>query len=228
MGKALYQEGVDKLLKTVFISLDDAQDSLKAVISRSFRELSLESKVGKSSGRPYRVACKGGKITKEKDGSYETGRGLIRTNINFGGDSDKFKEVCCWGAKIKRCDTGPGFIFTAISDLYEHTKSCFMGCGYKHRKLAQLISECEDPKKQMELNTIIYNKIGYTIEKKAVAKHNYFNKVIKKKEEITEYSKCLDLGLIGSMGIPLPLELEDEDKAVVGLLCCFKKEGLTL
>ena len=80
----------------------------------------------------------------------------------------------------------------------------------------------------MGMITTIYNKIGYTIEKKAVAKHNYFNKVIKKKEEITEYSKCLDLGLIGSMGIPLPLELEDEDKAVVGLLCCFKKEGLTL
>ena len=34
----------------------------------------------------------------------------------------------------------------------------------------------------------------------------------------------MDLGLIGTTGIPLPLELEDEDKAVVGLLCSFKKE----
>ena len=42
MGKALYQEGVDKLLKTVFISPGDTLDSLKAVINRSFRELSIK------------------------------------------------------------------------------------------------------------------------------------------------------------------------------------------
>ena len=78
----------------------------------------------------------------------------------------------------------------------------------------------------MGMITIIYNKIGCTIGKKAVAKHNYFNKVITNKKEITEYSKCLGLGLIGSIGIPLPLELEDEDKAVVGLLCCYKKRGV--
>ena len=43
----------------------------------------------------------------------------------------------------------------------------------------------------------------YTIGKEAISKHNYFKKVITNEQEITEYSKCLDLGLIGTTGIPL-------------------------
>ena len=97
MGKALYQEGVDKLLKTVFISPGDALDSLKAVISRSFREISIKM-IDKANDESQRVMCRKGKVAKEKEGSHETGRGSIRTNINFGGDSDDFKEVCCWGS----------------------------------------------------------------------------------------------------------------------------------
>ena len=46
--KALYQEGIDKLLKTTFASPDDALDSLRAVLSRSFRELSIKTMVSKS------------------------------------------------------------------------------------------------------------------------------------------------------------------------------------
>ena len=75
------------------------------------------------------------------------GRGSIRANINFGGDTDNFEEVCCWKASVKRCDSGPGFMFTSISDIHEHTKLCFMGCEYKHRKHIKLISECKDPNK---------------------------------------------------------------------------------
>ena len=48
MSKALYQEGIDKLLKTTFASPDDALDSLRAVLSRSFRELSIKTMVSKS------------------------------------------------------------------------------------------------------------------------------------------------------------------------------------
>ena len=225
MSKALYQEGIDKLLKTTFASPDDALDSLRAVLSRSFRELSIKAMVSKTSEKPQRVVCRKEKVTKEKDGSHVTGRGSIRTNINFGDDLDKFKQVCCWRACIKKSDAGSGFIFTEISDIHQHAQSCFMGCGYKHRKLIQLVSECKDPLKQMAMNVTIYNKIGYTIGKEAISKHNYFKKVVTNEQEITEYSKCLDLGLIGTTGIPLPLELEDEDKAVVGLLCSFKKRG---
>ena len=132
---------------------------------------------------------------------------------------------CVVGELVLKSDAGSGFIFTEISDIHQHAQSCFMGCGYKHRKLIQLASGCKDPLKQMAMNVTIYNKIGYTFGKEAISKHNYFKKVVTNEQEIAEYSKCLDLGLICTTGIPLPLELEDEDKAVVGLLCSFKKRG---
>ena len=213
--KKRYQEGTEKLLKTTFASIDDALYSLRAVLNRSFRGLSIVSKTGKASP-VHRVVC----TAQEKDDTRANGRGSIKAGISLGNDAGNFKsESCHWDAYIKRNEAGPGFVFTQISDIHEHAPSCFNKGGYKHRKLIEIVSECKDLSKRTPLNRIISSKIGYYIDNKTVNEHNYFKKTTLIKQKTEEYSKVID-----DMGITLPPNLEKEDKAIVGLLFSFKQE----
>ena len=59
-AEELYQEGVKKLLGARFLTSDDAMNSLKVVLKRAFRGLSVASKHGKDSKKQRIVRGKTG------------------------------------------------------------------------------------------------------------------------------------------------------------------------
>ena len=229
-GKALYQEGVDKLLKATFISLSDAMNSLKAVLSRAFRELSVESKVSKSSYKPQRIKCTKAKCSKEVEdteakestGQCRTKRGLHRLGLCFGEDKERFNDKCKWNAYIVRADNG--FYFSSISSLTDHAVSCFTGFGYKHRELLKLVSGCDSYMNRLLMNTVIFSKIGYAVNSEDVTKHKYGKRITATVQEIQELKKQVDTSILKEHKLSLPEDLTDEDKATIGALCSFCKD----
>ena len=204
----IFNDGVTKLLKVIFMSEEDATTSIKVAIQRAFPQISATIKNRYKSKDGTKIISIGYDCTKSVHKKSDKERSS---------ECEKHEgcEKCHWKAILVPMDDG-NYIFTKIGTLENHLSKCFDGySNIGQTLLDSLAKKIGDRKKDITyfnaFNDTFLKKTNYTIPKYRVNRHiNYketqatqvvydrYRDIYAQSENCLSNLSCEDMELIGA------------------------------
>ena len=168
-GKKVFNEGAKLLLSGVtFTTKEDAELALKSVVTRAFSMLSAVVKYITDGNYYYICSAKNNKNSHNGSSTNPHHEGIEES---FEAHTPSPSSTCSWGAAISKTKWG-SFMVIEIDSPEMHCKDCFSGSCNHSSCLIDLASKYTRMGKYEWFNAQLISKLGISLNKKSISRHN--------------------------------------------------------